>query len=59
MADKLWNKLSDTIEKRSIQYLSRYVKTDMTVATVLFDRKRKIRWSGNNGKDYISTFKGF
>ena len=58
LADKLWNKLSDTIEKRSIEYVNRYVKTDMQVATVIFDRKRKIRWSGNNGKDYISSFKG-
>ena len=59
LTDKLWNKLSDTVEKRSMEYINRYVKTDMKVATVIFDRKRNIRWSGNNGKDYISTFKGF
>ena len=59
LTDKLWNKLSDTVEKRSMEYINRYVKTDMEVATVIFDRKRNIRWSGNNGKDYISTFKGF
>ena len=58
LTNKLWNKLSDTIEKRSIEYVNRYVKTDMQVATVIFDRKRNIRWSGNNGKDYISSFKG-
>ncbi len=59
LTDKIWNKLSDTVEKRSKEYVNRYVKTDMEVATVIFDRNRKIRWSGNNGKDYISTFKGF
>ena len=59
LTDKLWNKLSDTVEKRSMEYINRYVKTDMEVATVIFDRKRNIRWSGNNGKDYISIFKGF
>ena len=59
LADKLWNNLSNTVEKRSIEYVNRYVKTDMKIATVIFDRKRKIRWSGNYGKDYISTFKGF
>ncbi len=59
LTNKLLNKLSDTVEKRSMEYVNRYVKTDMKVATVIFDRKRNIRWSGNNGKDYISTFKGF
>ena len=29
MADKLWNKLSNTVEKRSIEYVNRYIKTDM------------------------------
>ena len=59
LTDKLWHKLSDTIEKRSIEYVNRYVKTDMKVAIVMFDRRRNIRWSGKNGKDYISNFKGF
>ena len=59
LADKLWNKLSDTVEKRSIEYVNKYTKSDMKVAAIIFDRKRKIRWSGNNGKDYISILKGF
>ena len=59
MADKLWNKLSDTIEKRSTEYINRYIKTDMKVGAIIFDRNRTIRWSGKNSKDYISTFKGF
>ena len=59
LADKLWNKLSDTVEKRSTEYLNRYTKTDMQVAAIIFDRQRNIRWSGNEGKNYISTFKGF
>ena len=59
MANKLWNKLSDTIEKRSIEYVNRYIKTDMKVAAIIFDRKRIIRGSGNNSGDYISAFKGF
>ena len=58
LADKLWNKLSDTVEKRSKEYLKRYIKTDMKVAAIIFDRQRKIRWSGNNGKVYISSFNG-
>ena len=59
MANKLWNKISDTVEKRSIEYVNRYTKTDMKVGAIIFDRNRKIRWSGNNSKDYISAFKGF
>ena len=57
MADKLFKNLSNTIEKRSIEYVNRYVKTDMQIASIIFDRKRQIRWSGINGKDYISCFK--
>ena len=59
MADKLWNKLSDTVEKRSIDYVNRYIKSDMQVAAIIFDRNRTIRWSGKNSKDFISTFKDF
>ena len=58
LVDKLWNKVSNTVEKRSVEYLKRYIKTDMKVAAIIFDRQRKIRWSGNNGKEYISSFIG-
>ncbi len=57
LADKLWNNLSNTIEKRSFEYVNRYVKTDMEIAAIIFDRKRKIRWAGTNGNNYISFFK--
>ncbi len=55
-AEKLFQNLSNTIEMRSFAYVNRYVKTDMEIAAILFDRKRKIRWSGTNGNDYISYF---
>ncbi len=55
-ADKLWNKLSNYVEERSFEYVNKYLKTDMQIAAVIFDRQRKIRWSGCNGKDYISSF---
>jgi len=55
-ADKLFKNLSNTIEKRSIAYVNRYVKTDMEIATIIFDRKRQIRWAGTNGNKYISYF---
>ncbi len=56
VANNLFQKLANLIEKRSSSYIKRYVKTDMEIAVILFDRKRKIRWSGTNGKDYISYF---
>ncbi|MCR8539322.1 MAG: cobalt-precorrin-5B (C(1))-methyltransferase CbiD [Prochlorococcus marinus CUG1439] len=56
LADKLFNNLSNTIEKRSFAYVNRYVKTDMEIASIIFDRKRKIRWAGIYGNNYISHF---
>jgi len=56
LAEKLFKNLSNKIEKRSFAYINRYVKTDMEIASIIFDRKRKIRWAGINGKKYISYF---
>ena len=56
IAEKLFQNLSNTIEKRSFTYVNRYVKTDMKIACIMFDKKRQIRWSGTNGNDYISYF---
>jgi len=56
IAEKLFQNLSNSIEKRSFAYVNRYVKTDMEIAAIIFDRKRRIRWSGTNGKNYISYF---
>jgi len=57
LADKLFKNLSNKIEKRSFNYVNRYVKTDMEIASIIFDRKRKIRWAGIYGNKYISYFK--
>ena len=56
IAEKLFLNLSNTIEKRSFTYVNRYVKTDMEIASIIFDRKRKIRWAGIYGNKYISYF---
>ena len=56
ITNKLWNTLSNRVEERSFQYIKRYTNTDIEIASVIFDRKRKIRWSGVNGKNYISYF---
>jgi len=56
IAEKLFLNLSNTIEERSLAYLNRYVKTDMEIASIIFDKKREIRWAGNNGNKFISHF---
>ena len=56
LTDKLFKNLSNTIEKRSFTYVNRYVKTDMEIAAIIFDRKRKIRWAGTYGNKYFSYF---
>jgi len=58
LADKLFKNLSNMIEKRSFNYVNRYVKTNMEIASIIFDRKRKIRWAGIYGNKYISYFQG-
>ena len=56
LANKLFQNLSTKIENRSFDYVNRYVKTDMEIASIIFDRKRKIRWAGIHGNKYISIF---
>ena len=57
IAEKLFQNLTNTIEKRSHDYVNRYVKTDMEIASIIFDRKRKIRWAGICGNKYITYFR--
>ena len=57
IAEKLFLNLSNKIENRSFEYVNRYVKTDMEIASIIFDRKRKIRWAGICGSKYISYFR--
>ena len=56
IANKLWDKLACAIENRSLSYVKKYTRTEMQIASIIFDRKRNIRWSGINGKNYISSF---
>jgi len=57
LADKLFKNLSNMVEKRSFTYVNRYVKTNMEIASIIFDKKRKTRWAGIYGSKYISYFK--
>ncbi len=54
-AKKLWNRLSVEVERRSIGYVKRYLASSMQIGTVMFDRKRKLRWAGLVGLKKINS----
>ena len=45
-AKRLWARLAFEVEKRSKQYLQRYVSSSIEIGALMFDRKRKLRWAG-------------
>ena len=50
IANQLLNKVSNTIELRAMSYINRYIISDLKIGALLFDRSRKIRSIGINGK---------
>ncbi len=55
IANQLWNRLALEIETRSIAYVKRYLPSSMKIGTVMFDRKRKLRWAGPIGLKKINS----
>ena len=55
IAKKLWFRLAKEIEERSISYVKRYVSSPMKIGTVLFDRKRSVKWAGPLGIQKIRS----
>jgi len=53
-ANNLWNAIANQIELRSLEYLKRYLDSDLIIGTALFDKSRKIRWIGSNGRCMLS-----
>ena len=54
IANKLWNDIANVVENRSFEYINKYVNNDLKIGVVLFDKRRKIRWMGNNGRSMFS-----
>ena len=50
IANKLWIKIANKVEIKSVQYLMKYTNNNLQIGAVLFDKNRKIRWLGSNGK---------
>ena len=52
----IWGRMAKEIEIKSRNYVNRYLSSTMEIGSVLFDRKRQIRWAGLDGMKYINSF---
>ena len=55
VVNKLWSRVSEEIESRSMAYVNRYLSSSMQIGAILFDRAREIRWFGTNGLEQIAA----
>ncbi len=53
--DLIWGRMTKEIEIKSRSYVNRYISSSMEIGTVLFDRKRQIRWAGLQGLKQINS----
>lgn len=51
----IWGRMAKEIEIKSRSYVNRYLASSMEIGSVLFDRKRKIRWAGFDGLKQINS----
>ena len=51
----IWGGMAREIENKSRSYVNRYVSSSMEIGSVLFDRKRQIRWAGLEGLKQINS----
>ena len=50
MVNNLFNQIAIEAEKRTFNYIQRYLVSNMKIGVAMFDRNRKIRWFGSNGE---------
>ena len=50
----IWGRMANEIEIKSKSYVNRYLSSSMEIGSVLFDRKRQIRWAGFKGLKQIN-----
>ncbi len=53
LANRVWQAIAQTVEVRSEAYLKRYGNWPMRVGAALFDRQRRLRWSGSMGHSLL------
>ena len=51
----IWARMANDIELKSKSYVNRYLSSSMEIGSVLFDRKRQIRWAGLEGLKQINS----
>ncbi len=51
----IWGRMAKEIEIKSRHYVNRYLSSSMEIGSVLFDRKRQIRWTGFQGLKQINS----
>ena len=51
----VWGRMAKEIEIKSRSYVNRYVSSSIEIGSVLFDRKRQIRWAGLDGLKQINS----
>ena len=56
VAKKLISKISNQVEIKSMEYIQKYISSEIKVGVVLFDRERKIRSISHNSEKMFSKF---
>ena len=51
----IWGRMVKDIEIKSRNYVNRYLSSSMEIGSVLFDRKRQIRWAGFEGVKQLNS----
>ncbi len=51
----IWGRMAKDIESKSMDYINRYLSSSIEIGSVLFDRKRKIRWAGFQGLKQLNS----
>ena len=51
----IWGRMAKEIEIKSLKYVNRYLFSAIEIGTVLFDRKRQVRWAGFDGLKQINS----
>ncbi len=51
----IWGRMASEIERKSMNYVNRYLSSSIKIGSVLFDRKRQIRWAGTHGLNLINS----
>ena len=50
VANQLWLTIANTIELRTLQYISKYTSHEIKVGVGLFNKSREIRWISKSGR---------